>query len=517
MNEIAKDSALRHYHHLALARGTTAAIVRNSHSPIVPRPVSAVLVFSPGLAFLTTAAQAEVTISSAATSNMSCSNGVCAPTAKDAVLNVDDLETLLASGNLEVATTGTGVQADDIRADAAISWSGTNALFLDAYGSISVDKPVSVLGQGGLSLATDDGGSGGTLLFGAKGNVTFANLSSALVINGAPYTPVNTLSALAGAIAANPSGAYALAESYNASRDGTYSSAPIPTTFTGNFNGLGNAISNLTIDDVTEFDSVGLFGEIGAGGNVASVSIMSANFTGVQDYIGGLVGINEGTIENAFVAGALLENPNNSTWNIGGLVSWNFGGTIVQSSASAKMKVTGYNGAGGLVGASTGSIVQSYATGAVSAGEPGYAGGLVDVNDGNITQCYSTGPVSGQHGATTGGLVSVNGGTVTQAYSTGRVKDSGYREDHGYKGGLIGYDDSQSGSISDAYWDTTTSHVKNQRRGAGYPKNDPGIAGLTTEQLQSRLPKGFDPKVWAENPKINNGLPYLIANPPEKK
>jgi len=43
-----------------------------------------------------------------------------------------------------------------------------------------------------------------------------------------------------------------------------------------------------------------------------------------------------------------------------------------------------------------------------------------------------------------------------------------------------------------------------------------GITGLTTQQLQSGLPTGFDPKIWAENPNINNGLPYLIANPPPK-
>jgi len=28
------------------------------------------------------------------------------------------------------------------------------------------------------------------------------------------------------------------------------------------------------------------------------------------------------------------------------------------------------------------------------------------------------------------------------------------------------------------------------------------------------LPKGLDKKIWAQNPTINNGLPYLIANPP---
>ena len=45
--------------------------------------------------------------------------------------------------------------------------------------------------------------------------------------------------------------------------------------------------------------------------------------------------------------------------------------------------------------------------------------------------------------------------------------------------------------------------------------NVSGITGLTTVQFQSGLPAGFDPAVWAQSPGINNGFPYLIANPPE--
>ena len=28
------------------------------------------------------------------------------------------------------------------------------------------------------------------------------------------------------------------------------------------------------------------------------------------------------------------------------------------------------------------------------------------------------------------------------------------------------------------------------------------------------LPAGFDPAIWAQSKSINNGFPYLIANPP---
>src|SRR5580692_2661972 len=117
-------------------------------------------------------AYAAVTISAAATQNMSCSNGICAPTASDAVLNVTDLENLLASANTEVTTTGSGgVQAGSIDVDAPLSWSAANTLTLDAYDSIAVGKAVSIAGPGGLSLVTDDGGSGGLLSFGRKGSV----------------------------------------------------------------------------------------------------------------------------------------------------------------------------------------------------------------------------------------------------------------------------------------------------------------------------------------------------------
>jgi hypothetical protein len=42
------------------------------------------------------------------------------------------------------------------------------------------------------------------------------------------------------------------------------------------------------------------------------------------------------------------------------------------------------------------------------------------------------------------------------------------------------------------------------------------VTGLTSQQLKSGLPAGFDPCIWAEDKKINNGFPYLIANPPVK-
>jgi hypothetical protein len=139
---------------------------------------------------------------------MTCSGGICAPTATNAVLNVHDLERLLTSGNVQVTTTGTGVQADNIDVNGRISWSSTYALDMDAYDSITVAQPVSVNGLSGLTLTTNDGGTGGTISFGSKGNISFANLSSSLIVNGATYLLAGDISTLADDIAGEYAGQF---------------------------------------------------------------------------------------------------------------------------------------------------------------------------------------------------------------------------------------------------------------------------------------------------------------------
>jgi hypothetical protein len=142
------------------------------------------------------ASRAQVTISSDTTENMTCTNGVCAPTASEAVLNVTDLENLLATGSVEVTTTGSGVQANDIVIAATLSWTNASSLTLDAYLSISVTQPVAVDGSGAVSLVTNDGGSGGTLSFLSGGALSFAGAKNSLSIDGKAYTLVSSIAAL---------------------------------------------------------------------------------------------------------------------------------------------------------------------------------------------------------------------------------------------------------------------------------------------------------------------------------
>jgi hypothetical protein len=509
--------------------------------------------------FLVGGANAAVVISSGATQNVNCSGGVCAPTATDAVLNAGDLETLLASGNVTVTTNGSGVQAKDIRVAAAVSWSTGSALTLDAWQSLTINRPVSVQGLAGLKLTTNDGGKNGMLSFGQHGNVTFANLSSSLTINSMAYMLDNSIKSLAAAIAANPSGAFALANSYDASQDGIYPAAPVSTTFTGSFEGLGNTISKLSVDDPTQDDDVGLFAQLGSGGALDYVRLRSIDIRGPSqpnidafEGTGGLVGLSEGSLTGDSVTGRVSIDKSQTQQGVGalgGLVGYMDGGSIVSSGAGVKVIGRGVaDECGGLAGfIASGSVALSHASGGVKGrntlgGLTGVLGGLGQTT---ISQSFATGAVTGAFGnAAAGGLVGVliggNGlAKIVDSYATGNVSHLGELAAVGglvgaadssdigssystgapsgkrnaYVGGFLGENEDDSNTMTNANWDTTTSGTD---VGVG-EGDDAGVTGLTTEQLQSGLPKGFSRKVWGEDPAINGGLPYLLANQPGKR
>jgi hypothetical protein len=507
------------------------------------------------------AASAAVTISSAATKNMSCSGGVCAPTAKNAVLNAGDLEGMLASGNTTVTTTGSGAQADDIVVAAPVAWSASNALALTANQSVMVNAGVAVKGMGGLTIM--DNGGVAALSFGAGGNVTFANLSSALSINGASYTLVDKISSLASAIRSNPAGAFAFAQSYDAKRDGTYSAPPIATAFTGTFEGLGNTISNLRINDASDSE-VGFF-EFVDGGYIHDIGIAKARVSSRATSV--VLGVLAGYVLGAEAQGSTYSGVVTGSWSsgslsdtastyaqVGGLVgsACNYGSgyqmdAVIGSHSSVNLSGGQGNFAGGLVGYSCGDglVENSYATGAITAGACSYVGGLiggstayvedsfatgaattgtsgecspapaagglvgynfgVSSSPGTIANSYSTGAVAGASGSNVGGMVGFSyDGAISDSYSTGAPSGGAY------VGGFIGDDD--SATLADTYWDTTTSGITNLSQGAGNVSNASGITGLSTSQLQAGLPPGFQKKTWKEKANLNDGLPFLIAN-----
>jgi hypothetical protein len=106
-------------------------------------------------------------------------------------------------------------------------------------------------------------------------------------------------------------------------------------TFTGNFNGQGREIRDLFINRPAE-GNVGLFGVVGIGGVIGNVGVANANVTG-WDRTGGLVGRNDGTVNNSYATGSVTA----TTANIaGGLVGENWG-TVNNSYSTGSVATTG--------------------------------------------------------------------------------------------------------------------------------------------------------------------------------
>jgi len=481
-------------------------------------------------------AEAAVVISAGATNNIACVGGVCTPTEEKAILNVTQLQSLLASGNVQVTTAGP--LATNIVVMTGFSWVSAHNLTLDAYRSITVDGPVAVDGSGGLSLVTDDGGSRGKLTFGPKGSIKFLATSNSLTINGTAYTLVNNIATLASDIAANSSGDFALADNYDAKNDGTYSQSAIPTTFTGTLEGLGNTISHLSVENgpASPREFIGMFSLLDEGSVVADLHLTNVFVRGSKQnqlYVGALAGESNGELTGDSVSGTVDAQPESSA--VGGLVcisngtisnSWSTanvngyatvaGGLVADNqgpidNSYATGHVNGKGDVGGLVGSNDAAIDDSYATGAVTSNggyDTSYAGGLVGTNAGPIGNSYSTGAVAG---VIAGGLLgSDNASLISDSYSTGSVK--GGEGGEVYSGGLVGY--YSSGTLMDSDWDATTSGITNLGKGCGNA-SCPGATGLSTTQLQAGLPAGFSPAIWGESPSINGGLPYLLALPPK--
>lgn len=125
---------------------------------------------------------------------------------------------------------------------------------------------------------------------------------------------------------------------------------PVGSAYNGTFDGNHHTVSGLYFNDDSVTD-VGLFGRIDSNGTVKNVGIIDSFFRAYVD-VGGVVGYNDGTVENCYNSGSI-------------------------------------------------SGVQ-------------FIGGVVGLNDGTITDCYSTGTVYGAD--CVGGVVGADSGTVGNCY-----------------------------------------------------------------------------------------------------
>ncbi len=239
--------------------------------------------------------------------------------------------------------------------------------------------------------------------------------------------------------------------------------------FSGVFNGNGHKISNFTYT-APGSSYIGIFGHISTSGKVEKLILVRVNVTG-SEFVGGLVGYNEGTISDSSVAGTV-----SGYSEVGGLTGYNFTGTI--SNCSSTGAVTGGDSSGylgGLVGYSNGVISDCFSRGTTTGGvSSNYLGGLVGYSDGNISNCRSKGAVTGGNTSNyLGGLAGVSNGTISSSFSTAAV--SGGNGAY-YLGGLAGY----NGSSVSACWAGGTVSGGDSRDSVGGLVGENGPLGVVT-------------------------------------
>ncbi|HEX4862039.1 MAG TPA: hypothetical protein VFV07_12440 [Rhizomicrobium sp.] len=478
-------------------------------------------------------AWASLSISAKPTKNVSCSAGVCTATSKIAVLNVTDLENLLAASDV---TVNAGSSAGTIQVVAPFAWSSSRHLALNADADVDVDAAISVQGTSGLTVAYNT--TSGALRFSAGGKVDFWDTASSVSVNGTSYVLVNDLATLASDVNADPLGAYALAKDYDAGPDGTYEDSISNVGFGGALEGLGHTVSNLSIHGGAVI-AVGMFALAG-GNTVATIRDMTLANVGVHATGGSDVGalVGNGFVDVFGVSSSGTIDCGASA-KCGGLIGVSEGGSEVEESASSASVTAGVRSeAGGLIGFSQGDLRFSQASGTVFAMRKSDIGGLAGVGQsafesfasgnassngavnvgglfGSVTpssvilDCYATGAAQGGALSRVGGLIgNDNEGSFRDTYSAGAVSLSGQAPAKTRIGGAVGKF-LHGGVLDSVYWDIDTSG-----QSAPCGTKCAGFTGISDAALKSGLPGGLDPSIWAQSPSINNGYPYLIANPP---
>ncbi|MDR3491755.1 MAG: filamentous hemagglutinin N-terminal domain-containing protein, partial [Gammaproteobacteria bacterium] len=419
-------------------------------------------------------------------------------------LLVSDLTASLGSANIIVQTTNSGAaSAGDILVNTSINWNSGNSLTLTAYHSITVAAltTISNSGTGAINLVADNTGTGsGTVSFGltssatSSGGVnifynptTFGTPTSSFYSGGTTptaYQLINSLGASTDtttrslASLSNNSALwgqnFALATNIDASATSTWNSGagflPIAlgSSFTGNFNGNNNVISNLFINRPAT-NSVGLFSVIGAATTYKNLGIINANVTGNNSVgilhgdtsiantmsisyvyttgtvtgisnVGGLAGITRGFVSDSYS----LANVTAAGSNIGGLFGAGnsglnrvyAGGNVTATNTSGNVNAGGLGGQFQAGSGSAGSINDAYAYGNVTAltGTQNVGGFLGQIQlSGTVNKAYSTGLVTVPGGTTgVGGFLGINGGgTISNSFFDADTSGQGTKAANG--------------------------------------------------------------------------------------
>ena len=393
--------------------------------------------------------------------------------------------------NITVSSTGdnaedgiqVGAVAADNRGTITGVWSSGSVT-----GSSQRKSSDSWVNVGGLVARNDKGGSGSDAY---EGVIRASYSTAAVTSRAASTTLVNADARAAGLVAVNKGTIAASFATGNVNTNRSTATASLRRARTGGLVAINNG-GTVTASYAT--------------GNITSTSIVSA-------WDGGLVGRNNnGTVTASYSTGTVMAS-SGATKNRGGLVARNdkggsgsdaYEGVIrasystaaVTSRAASTTLVNADARAAGLVAVNKGTIAASFATGNVNTNRStataslrrARTGGLVAINNGGtVTASYATGNITSTSivSAWDGGLVGRNNnGTVTASYSTGTVMASSGATKN--RGGLVGTNEG-SGTVTDSYWDTTSSGKSSSAAGTG----------KTTSELQTPTAYGTGSSIYA--------------------
>lgn len=293
------------------------------------------------------------------------------------------------------------------------------------------------------------------------------------------------------------SGSDATSQKYKWTPIGTDSSK-----YTGTFDGNGHTISGLYINSTAV--NTGLFGYVGAAGEIKNVTISDSVITSTQNYTGAVVGDSKGNITNCHTTATTCVTGANYVGGIVGELDSNM--SLAQCSNAGEVQGTGTSGyAGGIAGRvqsnASNALTDSYNTGRITgvANVGGIAGCLY--NGGGIQNVYNTGSVSASKGVAGGIVGAFRYGTLKNAYNAGLVEASA-------KGGVAGRLDWNNGAktVQNVFYSNEYEAIGNLngctiQNGTATAKTSDGLKALTSEELGG----GFA----ADTNGINSGYPVL--------
>ena len=278
-----------------------------------------------------------------------------------------------------------------------VSWAN-HTLTLFADGEIVIFNPMNGTGTASLALAYGQGGSanewlGSLSIHAPIGLNEGGGFSTKQGYDGSTkaYDVITTLTKLQN-VQASASNQFVLGANIDATNSTFTPIGNLTSPFNKELWGLGHIISNLTINQSTDF--VGLFGHTADQAVIHDLGLVNATITG-SSKVGALVG----QADSSWIYNVFADADVSGGADTGGLVGLLNGGTVQYAYASGSV-FGADNTVGGLVGNNNGWIENSYANAAVSISATAFApGGLVGVQgtSGSTLKSFWDTDASGQN------------------------------------------------------------------------------------------------------------------------